>query len=616
MADENTALTVPSQIKDFTKEDYFQSTEPYEFLYRFRSSPFVHEKMLTVMCEKARSVGVGNFKKLYSEYTKSLVQKNTEVYVNNFTAFQGQELELDAGEWECDDYGVKKSSSWGTEEACCHPIMPIERLVNIDTGEEKLKIAFSKGRKWRSIIVDKNTLASTQSITKLAIWGIAVTSENARSLIKYLYDIENANYDKIPEHNSVSRLGYISDNEFSPYVPGLIFDGDANYKNLFSAVKTFGNREKWIETARKCREKTSAKIVLASAFASVLVQKIGALPFFVHLWGVDSGTGKTVALMLAASVWGNPNSGQFVQTFNATEVGHERMAAFLNSLPMCIDELQLSRTVKGKTTFNIYSLAQGVGRTRGNKTGGVDRTPTWGNCILTTGESPLASLTDGAGAINRVIEIECKADDKVISDGIGVSSTVKKNYGFAGREFIQHISHADVSEHIKKRYRELFSELSASDTTEKQAMAAALIVAADELANKLFFGGTPLTTTELSKFLKTNAAVSLGERGYAFICGWVAQNINRFDASEDNSGEIYGITAGDDWVYINSKKFREVTEAEGISSSALLSWLKSKGKIQTSPPHNTVAKRIKGVVTRCILLKLEDETPLNALEKL
>ena len=95
---------------------------------------------------------------------------------------------------------VRKKGSYGDEVACPHPILPVERLVNIDTGEEKLRIAYSKGRRWRSIIVDKNTLASTQSITKLAIWGIAVNSENAKNLIKYLADIENINYDVIPEY--------------------------------------------------------------------------------------------------------------------------------------------------------------------------------------------------------------------------------------------------------------------------------------------------------------------------------------------------------------------------------------------------------------------------------
>ena len=159
---------------------------------------------------------------------------------------------------------------------------------------------------------------------------------------------------------------------------------------------------------------TTVKIILAASFASVLLEPLNCLPFFVHLWGVDSGTGKTVALMVAASVWGDPAVGAYVKTFDGTVVGMEKTAAFLNNLPFCLDELQLAKDSKGRTTFDVYKLAQGVGRTRGNRSGGVDLTPTWRNCILTTGESPLTGTASGAGAVNRVIDIECKSAQAVI----------------------------------------------------------------------------------------------------------------------------------------------------------------------------------------------------------
>lgn len=265
------------------------------------------------------------------------------------------------------------------EVACCHPILPVERLVNIDTGVEKLKISYSKGKKWRDVIADKRTLASANSIVSLADMGVAVNSENARSLVQYISDVENLNYDRIPERKSVGRLGHIEGEGFSPYVDGLIFDGDANYRTMFQAISSHGSFDEWQKTARECRNMSvTARIMLSAAFASVLIQPLGLLPFFVHLWGVDSGTGKTVALMLAASVWGDPQIGRYIQTFNSTMVGQEKMAAFLNSIPFLIDELQLARDGRGKSQFNVYALAQGVGRTRGNKPAGVDAPPTWG----------------------------------------------------------------------------------------------------------------------------------------------------------------------------------------------------------------------------------------------
>ena len=270
--------------------------------------------------------------------------------------------------------------------------------MNIDTFEEKVNLAFYKSKRWRNIIVSKEITAVASKITNLAARGIAVTSENAKALVKYLCDIENMNLDIIPEHESVGRLGYVDEGRFSPYVDGLIFDGDAAYSNIFRAIKeSKGNFEEWLKVAKKCRrESLVARIIISASFASVLVRFVGALPFFVHLWSCESGTGKTVALMVAASVWGNPEPGTYIQSFNSTSVGHEKMAAFLNNIPMCIDELQLSKDHHGNSRFDVYQLAQGVGRTRGNKTGGVDRTPTWSNCILTTGETPI--VRDGAGA--------------------------------------------------------------------------------------------------------------------------------------------------------------------------------------------------------------------------
>lgn len=595
-------------IPEFKAEDFLLSSTPYEWLYKYKKDAFEHERMLTLMCSYAKSVGVSNFKKLYAQYTTSLKQAIADVYVNNATDFSGQPLELDAGDWQCDDYGVSIKTGFGDEQACCHPIMPAERLVNIDTGEEKVVLAYSKGKKWRTVVVSKDITANANKITQLAARGIAVTSENARLLVRYLSEIENLNYDRIPEYNSVTRLGYINGDGFAPYVDGLVFDGDLTFKNIYKSVTDAGSFDSWLSIAQECRQNSvAAKTILAASFASVLVQPLNTLPFFVHLWGVDSGTGKTVGLMLAASVWSNPELGQYIQTFNATEVGHERLAAFLNSLPMCIDELQLAKDKRGNTKFNIYTLAQGVGRTRGNKYGGLDITPTWGNCILTTGESPLATYSDGAGALNRVLEIECKTNFKVIEDGQKVAGALKKNYGFAGKMFVAALADNPRLDLLQAKYNKLFAELQNKNATEKQAMAAALIILADELATAMFFNDNPLTIDELSTFLKTNETVSLGKRGYELICDWISQNVNRFNV-EENNGEVFGIieqdTAGIDWAYINVKKFREVVEGEGISSQSLLSWLKERQLIKTYDGRHTVLRRIKNVVTRCVALQI------------
>lgn len=88
-----------------------------------------------------------------------------------------------------------------------------------------------------------------------------------------------------------------------------------NYKTIFNAIKPVGDFDKWLDEARSVRRyNTVAKITIAAAFASPLIKICNAQVFFTHLWSGGSGTGKTVALMVAASVWADPNLGTYIQT--------------------------------------------------------------------------------------------------------------------------------------------------------------------------------------------------------------------------------------------------------------------------------------------------------------
>lgn len=594
-----------SEEWSFEKDD-FLTTTPYEALYAYHKEPFTHAAKMEELAAYSVSKGFKGFKTMYKKYVESLKAQSGTIYIDNVTNFTNQPLELNAGDWEADDSGIFKKNGYNDEVACPHPIMPVERLVNIDTGEEKLQLAFRKGTIWRKIIVSKTVLASSNKVTELAGSGIAVTSQNARAFIQYISDMENMNYYLIPEKKSIGRFGYIPDEGFSPFVDGLIFDGDANFKAMFQTVRSRGSETKWLETAADVREmSTTAKIILAASFASVLLEPLNCLPFFVHLWGVDSGTGKTVALMVAASVWGDPAVGAYVKTFDGTVVGMEKTAAFLNNLPFCLDELQLAKDSKGRTTFDVYKLAQGVGRTRGNRSGGVDLTPTWRNCILTTGESPLTGTASGAGAVNRVIDIECKSAQAVIKDGMRISGAVKRNYGFAGRKFVERLYQPGVIDQVSERYRELFRILSDRDTTEKQAMAAAAIILADELACQWIFSGQqPLTIEQVSEFLASKAAVSAGDRGYKYLCDWVTQNSNKLCGRSENPNiEVLGALE-DGRAYIIRSVFERILQDAGYSTAAMISYLKQSNLIETRGRANTKGKRINGIPTECFCLRL------------
>lgn len=602
----------------YSKDDYLNTPAPYEKLYELIGDPFTHERQLTIMAEEAAAVGVRNFRRLYAEYVKSLKQMNQMKLIGNMTHFDNQPLELDAGEWDCDDMGVTCRTGMYEMQACVHPIMPVERLVNIDTGVEKLKLAFRKGRSWRTIIADKRTLASAQAIVALADMGIAVNSENAKYLVKYLHDIENNNFDQIPERNSVSRLGWIDDAGFSPYVDNLVFDGDVSLRTFFESVKQSGDRDKWMELALAVRKGSmTSRMVMAASFASVLVKPLGGLPFFVHLWG-GTEVGKTVGLMLAGSVWANPEIGRFVHTFNSTAVGREKSAGFVNSMPLILDELQVAQG-DNRTRFDkdIYALSEGSGKLRGTRSGGVERTTTWANCIITNGEDPITSSSSGGGAVNRILEIECQ--DRLFDDPRHVVDVVRKHYGHAGREFVERLQQPGEVEKAQALYRSLYGIFSDMDTTEKQSMAAAIVLVADVLATEwLFKDGRSLKPEDIREFLRTKSSVSVNDRGYEFITQWTVQNAHRLCGTSSEM-EVWG-KIEDNIAYIVKSRFNQAVSDAGYNPQALLSWMKQRDLIITRGRAMTKNKRINNLSTECVVLKLphdesediQNQLPFNA----
>lgn len=595
---QETGLTVRMP---YTKYDFLYTEAPYREIAA-QKTQFARDQVTAQLAEIAKSLGVTGFKQLCAKYDRGLSEQVAEGRHLAFPlANTGEKICLDPGDWHIDQTGIYKMTGMREEYACTHPIAPVGRLTNIDTGMTKLMIAFERGGSIRYLIRDKRDLFDSRKIIELSAFDVAVTSKTAANLSQFLCEIEDLNYEEIPEQDSVGRLGWLDNGAFSPFMENIAFDGDASFSSMFSAMHEEGDCATWMQCAIACRNYSlTAQIMLAASFASVLLAKIGGLPFFVHLWGVDSETGKTVALMLAASVWGDPQIGRYVQTFRSTKVGHEYTANFLKNIPLCIDEKQLD------SRFDVYQLAEGVGKTRGNKNGGIAETPTWNLAILTTGETPLTNAGAGAGALNRVIDIECKAENKVIEDGKTTAKILRKNYGFAGRRFLAQLTPELLAE-AEALHDKYYRELQTLDKTDKQSAPAALIVMADVLADRLIFKtGNVLTPAKIVDFLKSKSEVSAGQRGYDYLCDWVAMNASKFSA--DSTGETFGIIEYN-MAYINRTVFRNACADGGYNESAVLSWLKSKNLIETRGRAMTKGKRICGVLVECVVLHLPTAQP-------
>lgn len=594
----------------YTRDDYLTTTKPFEYLYAHKDNKFELKQLLGVMSAQAQSVGIRNLAALFKAYMETVSGTTTPGF--NRTDFTGQELELDCGSWNASDTGIYGTDKLGFEVvACYHPIMPVQRLVNVDTKVHKVMLAYRLGRRWETVIEDRSVVSDSRSVISLSKYGIMVNSETSKALVRYLADVEQLNYDLIPEVSSVGRLGWIDDYGFSPYEENLVFDGEETFRTRFESIQEKGSRQAWLDCVRAVRAgKTPgnviARIVLAASFASVLVKPCNCLPFFVHLWG-GSETGKSLSLVLAASVWANPEIGVYIQTFNATEVGKELGAAFCNSLPLIIDELQLVKDNRKDFDKMIYQLSEGVGRTRGQKQGGLQKTPTWRNCIITTGEFPIISANSGEGAVNRTIEVDCH-DTKLFDEPKKTATSLYANYGFAGREFVEHLMEDGAIERIQKLQEAMQDALKTGDTMDKQTASAALILAADRLSEEwIFQDGILLQPEDISKYLVSKEAVNQNARALQYLYDFININQSRFTPEADaHQGEIWG-DLDDDYAYIIRSKFDQILQDEGYNASAFLGWAKNTGNIVCGKDGRpTIVKRINGRPCRLVCLKMQE----------
>ena len=587
-------------------EDDFDGIEIFEKLAIIgeEQGELAEFQELNKLAAKGMKYDIRNVKTQYKLYKKDIRKIKLESREQQ-TQFTDQPTTLKTT-WAATDSGIYKNE----EIACKHPIMITQNYINIDTNIMKVEIAFKRFKRWQTIIVDKVDISSRANIIMLSSFGISVTSENAGALIVYLQELQDIN--DLPLIYSTARLGWIQDH-FMPYTENLIFDGEVEFQRLFKSVEQKGDRDIWYNSMLELRAADPIySLVIAASLVSPMLEPLSVLPSFIHFWSGISGSGKTVLAMIAASCWGDPQPGHFMQSFNSTNVAMERLAATLNSLPLILDELQLSRDNWGNQRFDVYKLAQGLGRGRGRRTGGIEQVSTWCNTIITTGESPIVSRSDGQGAHARVIEVEVKDILITLEDAQNLIPLISDNFGWAGVDMVRAIHNADLQDSYKRIITDL--QKVKTDIQEKQLMIGAAILLADEIiTEQLFLDDTNpnrLTAEYLAQFLKTRAESSVENRALELTIDWITINKNKF--SDDTIHECYGFIE-DDAVYIIRSVFNKLMTDNGFSDRSVLSRWAENDLInvyiepKTGKTRHNVRKMRDGDRTNYISLKLDSD---------
>ena len=327
------------------------------------------------------------------------------------------------------------------------PLFVSAKLVNVDDTTEKLEITFRHNSKYKTLIAPRADMLNKNAIIRYADAGLPVSSGTAGTMTKYIAEMEAANAHVIPIHRAIRRAGWVGD-EFYPYSmkDGIVAQTDGNEtERLLAALQKSGSEEAWLSAAAKVREMPFARAMLAASFASPLLEKLRHRNIYVHIW-YSSRSGKTAVLKLAMSIWGDPRI--LVSKYFSTIVGMERTAGTLKHLPYALDELQTLNQKRLPVNDVVYTLGNGVGKTRGRVGDGIQKIEEWRNCILSTGEQPMSADNSMDGVNTRLMELYACPLNK---DGIGapddalgreLHQVAETNYGFAGETYIRQAEYA------------------------------------------------------------------------------------------------------------------------------------------------------------------------------
>lgn len=561
-------------IKEMT-QDELVSENTFKEIF-FTSDTIERTKLIIKLEERAEELKIKRkFNKMLKAYQNEFTKMKKQKGSNDVACTKPPLENLKCGEWIVDDMGVYKNKIINFENvkitACPHPILPIERLINIDTDTEKVKLAFLKDNKWKKIVAEKSVIASNTAIVKLSNRGIEVNSNNAKDLVSYISDMLELN--QLPLSEGITHLGWV-DNDFVPYTDKYKYDGDVSYKNIFESVRAKGEYDVWKKTVKELRKNNKTlKFMMSASFASPLVKILQINPFMVHLWG-KSGNGKTVAQMICASIWGNPAKGKLLSSLDNTKVALERMLNFLRDLPLIADELQLTKNIFSNYDQLIYQLTEGKGKDRGTIDNGLTNITEWNNITITSGEEPITNSNSKEGVKNRVFEIN--DDETIIQDGNKVVNCILNNFGYAGKEFINLID----KNQIKAKYDEICTRLKETTESKKQINAMACILVADEIVSEQIFEDQKLELEEIQDYFTKD--IDEAERYKNIIYDFFYLNINKFENNQ--FGEVWGKyeKVGEDisCFYINCEVLKNFLKESNINFDGIKNKLYKGGILE------------------------------------
>ena len=292
---------------------------------------------------------------------------------------------------------------------------------------------------------------------------------------------------------------------------------------------------------------TELSLALAIGYSAVVVARLkdeadlGTV--IVNLCGTSS-TGKSTAEMLMCSPFMNPaisNSGQSLSvSAQSTLNALYQLFEGVYGVPCVVDDI----TTNSKFTMTdiVYALAQGAPKRRLNGNCEARKSEGWCGVIIVSSESPITDFTDCyQGVKARVLHTYGLPWTKSAEESKLVKRTVRKNFGFTGKEFADYVATIPV-EDLYDRFEDAIESVQKlmpkkDNLTDRIADKYAAVYLTVELLNEKFAYGLSadnLLTCFIQPEQDTFEERDNAKTAYQAVIDFVSRNEGRF--LEDRQG--------------------------------------------------------------------------------
>lgn len=290
----------------------------------------------------------------------------------------------------------------------------------------------------------------------------------------------------------------------------VIGEGDVRFQDSGRAVNLFtskGTLAGWQhEVGAYCQGNPVLILSVCCALAGPLLAKVGVHGGGVHLVG-DSSSGKSLAQLVAASVWGNP--GTFAASWDVSKGGVEIEAASRNDTVLILDEIK--RADPKRVQEMAYAIANGMGKSTMTREREGRAKLTWRVLALSSGERSLSEHAamggnaSHAGAELRLVDVNAGTRTHRAFDDVhgmtgqdfhrALSDAVAQHYGHLGPAFVERLLATAEPEALYAAFRQQRETFSAeSSQAGRVADRFAVMALAGEQASAWGLVGWPVGT--------------------------------------------------------------------------------------------------------------------------